>query len=102
MSNDKKCTQSLFGLVGNLEFVCGKVTELSLCLQNAPFVDIEAMLNEVIVSCYSNISGTIGKVQETAEEYLQERYNDDTETTVPNEFHEIRDLESYQMLKKNT
>ena len=61
-------------------------------LRDAPFVDIEAMLSEVIVSC-KNISGAIEKVQETAEEYLQERYNDDTKTTVPNEFHEIRNID---------
>ena len=50
------------------------------------------MLNEVIVSC-KNISGAIEKVQETGEEYLLERYNDNTKTTVPNEFHEIRNID---------
>ena len=95
LTNDKKCThstESLFSLAGNLEFVCGKVTELSMRLRDAPFVDIEAMLSEVIVSC-KNISGAIEKVPETAEEYLQERYDDDAKTTVPNEFHEIRNID---------
>ena len=95
LTNDKKCThstESLFSLAGNLEFVCDKVTELSMHLRDAPFVDIEAMLSEVIVSC-KNISGAIEKVQETAEEYLQERYNDDAKTAVPNEFHEIRNID---------
>ena len=80
LTNNKKwthSTKSLFGLSRNLEFVCGKVTERSMHLQDAPFVDIDAMLNEVIVSC-NTISGAIEKGQETAEEYLQESFNDDT------------------------
>ena len=50
------------------------------------------MLNEVIASC-KNISGAIEKVPETAEDYLQERYNDDTKTTVRNEFYEFRNID---------
>ena len=74
-----------------MEFVGGKVTELSMRLQDAPFVDIDAMLNEVIISCKS-ISAAIQMLQGTAELYLQEQCNDETESAVPDEFHEIRNI----------
>ena len=76
------CRGELSFCVVYLECVSGKVTEVSMHLRDAPFVDIDAMLNEVIVSC-KNIFGAIEKIQETAQEYVQEHYNDDTKKYCP-------------------
>lgn len=64
--------ETLLSVAGNLEFVVGKVTALSSRLRDATFIDIDAMLNEIIFSCEC-ISAAVEKVEETAQEYLKER-----------------------------
>ena len=95
LTNDKKCTHSTdlyLALLGIWNLFLTQLQTFQCVYEMRHSSTLEAMLNEVIVSC-KNISGAIDKVEETAEEYLEERYNNNTKTTVPNEFHEIRNID---------
>ncbi|CAB4027754.1 Hypothetical predicted protein [Paramuricea clavata] len=75
----KHSPETLLCLAGNLEFVASKVATLSSRLRDSRYIDIDAILNEIIFTS-KNISDAVEKITETAQEYLQERCDESNHT----------------------
>ena len=74
-TEDQYSPEFLLCAAGNLEHVAKQVVNLGTRLRQAPFLDVDACLSEIISSCKS-IVDSVQHVQKIAEKYTLQRSND--------------------------
>ena len=74
-TEDQYSPEFLLCAAGNLEHVAKQVVNLETRLRQAPFLDVDACLSEIISSCKS-IVDSVQHVQKIAEKYTLQRSND--------------------------